>query len=386
MKSPSDLRRILRKQWEDANHRERRLLGYQESWPIVLSIGSPSPDLLTSQLSRVKQHIEAWRSVDTGIVLWESKRYRATGEEVRVPVRWKISKPSVWVDACGDAAMRNEFQSLARLIENSDPLFHSLLIRRRALWREKPIDEVITAGKLAMRLGPGDADGRPLRLLSLEGIDTKFFERHGGLLRSLLDARFDGEPSRLGLETFLGAPDEGDHWLLVVDLDGGLLPFDRQRVCARELRDCPLPGRNVIVIENETCSHLLPAADDTLAILGAGFDLSWLTNVSLIKKRIAYWGDIDTWGLSFLAQARSMLPEIRALMMTSEVFDQHHASAVNEPVSAAPTPPPELQPAEAALYERLLAEPHGRLEQEFLETDVVHQSVRSWLASPRQPY
>ncbi|TWU64543.1 Wadjet anti-phage system protein JetD domain-containing protein [Crateriforma conspicua] len=383
MKSPDDLRCILRKQWEDANHRQRRLLGHQDVWPIVLSIGSPSPALLTSQLHVVKQHIQAWRDVGVGEVVWEDKRYRATGEKVRVPVRWKIDKPSVWIDACGDSAVRGEYQSLAKLIEHSDPMFHSLLIRRRALWRDKPIDEVITAGKLAMQLGPGDADGRPLRLLSLEGIDTKFFERNGGLIRSLLDVRFDSEPSRLGLETFLGAPDESDNWLLVVDLDGGLLPFDRQRVRASELCGCRLPGHHLIVVENETCSHLLPAAADTLAILGAGFDLGWLTNKSLTEKRVAYWGDIDTWGLSFLAKARSLLPDIQALMMTPDVFEQHHHCAVNEPVLADAKLPQELQPAETSLYERLLTEPRGRLEQEFLPTDIVHQAVRSWIDSPR---
>lgn len=382
MKSPEDLRRILRKQWEDANHRERRLLGHEDAWPIVLSIGSPSPAALTSQLQRVKEHIEAWRHVGFGEVVWESKRYRATGDDVRIPVSWKISKPSVWVNVCRDTVMRDEFQSLGRLIENSDPLFHSLLIRRRALWRDKPIDEVITAGKLAMRLGPGDAEGRPLRLLSVEGIDTKFFERHGGLIRALLDARFDGEPSRLGLETFLGAPNEGEHWLLVVDLDGDLLPFDRQRVRASELCGCRLPGRQLMVVENETCCHLLPAAADTLAILGAGFDLSWLTNKSLTEKRVAYWGDIDTWGLSFLAKARSLLPDIEALMMTPDIFGQHQHRAVIEPVLANAKPPQELQPAETSLYERLITEPRGRLEQEFLPTDVVHQAVRSWIDSP----
>lgn len=378
MKSPNELRGILRKQWEDANQRERRLLGHPDAWPIALSIGTPAPALLTSHLHRVKQHIESWRDEHVGEVIWESKRYRATGEHVSVPIRWNIGKPSVWVEACGDAAMRDEFKMLAKLIENSDPLFQSVLIRRRALWRDKPIAEIITAAKLAMRLGPGDADGRPLRLLSIEGIDTKFFERHGGLVRSLLDIRFDGEPSRLGLETFLGAPDEGEHWLLVVDLDGGLLPFDYQRVRASELGHRPLPGCNLIVVENETCSHLLPAAVDTLAILGAGFDLGWLANESLTEKRVAYWGDIDTWGLSFLANARSLLPGIHALMMNSEVFDQHRHCAVNEPVIADPQSPQPLTSAEASLYQQLRNEPNGRLEQEFLATDVVHQAIRSW--------
>lgn len=379
MKSPDELRAVLRRQWEDAGHREQRLLGHDDAWPIGLSIGKPSPTSIASQLGRVKEHIESWRAVDVGEVIWEPKRYRAAGDEVTIPVRWEIGKPSEWLRACGDAVMRDEFQSLSKLIENSEPLFHSLLIRRRAVWRGRPIDEVITAAKLAMRLSPGDAEGRPLRLLSAEGIDTKFFERHGGLVRSLLDVRFDGEPSRLGLESFLGAPSEGEHWLLVVDLDGGLLPFQSQRVCASELAKSALPGRNVIVVENETCSHLLPPARHTLAILGAGFDLGWLGNELLAEKRVAYWGDIDTWGLSFLAQARLIQPNLHPMLMDLSTYEQHRQNAVPEPVTAGALPPESLSDAEVHLYKRLLSELNGRLEQEFLPDDLVHRAVRMWL-------
>ena len=73
---------------------------------------------------------------------------------------------------------------------------------------------MVQAARVAFMLEPGFAEGRPLRLLSLEGIDTKFFERNARLVTTLLDERFDGEVSRQGLETFLGAIVDGDHWLL----------------------------------------------------------------------------------------------------------------------------------------------------------------------------
>lgn len=41
-------------------------------------------------------------------------------------------------------------------------------------------------------------------MLGLEGIDTKFFERHGSLIVSFLDVRFDNDVSEMGLEAFLG--------------------------------------------------------------------------------------------------------------------------------------------------------------------------------------
>jgi len=383
MKSPEALRGLLRRQWENADHRERRLMGESDAWPISLPIGAPSANDLTFNLDAVKKHVEAWRNVSVGEVVWQPKRYRASGEAVSIPLRWLIGKPSVWLAACGDGVMKIEFETLAELISKSNPLFHSSFVRRRSLWQNKPTEEVLLCAAVAMQLGPGAAAGKPLRLLSLEGVDTKFFERNESLVRALLDIRFDGEVSRIGLETFLDAFNEKDHWLLVLDLDGGLLPFRSQRVSAKELRTCRLPGQNLLVVENESCSHVLPHASETLAILGAGFDVAWLANPSLQEKSVAYWGDIDTWGLSFVSSVRQSLPNVNVLLMDTETYEEHHDHAVAEPTTAGEEPPGSLASPEQALYRRLLTESRGRLEQEFLPRGLVHDAIRSWLASSR---
>jgi hypothetical protein len=57
-------------------------------------------------------------------------------------------------------------------------------------------------------------------------------------------------------------------------------------------------------------------------------------------KQLGYWGDLDTWGLQMLATARWYRPELRALLMTRDIFDAHAAlSAVTEPSPAAESPP-----------------------------------------------
>jgi hypothetical protein len=164
---------------------------------------------------------------------------------------------------------------LVALVDQTDSLFHSIFIRRRSLWQGKPMAEVVQAARLVMELTPGCACGRPLRMLSVEGIDTKFFERHTQIVTKLLDLRFDGEVNRLGLETFLDALVEGDHWLLVVDLDGSLLPFKYIRVRSSELYGTALPANGLLIVENEACQLLLPVVPQTVAVLGTGFDLRW---------------------------------------------------------------------------------------------------------------
>lgn len=378
MKSPAEIRVMLRRQWENAARREARLLGGKEAWPVLVSIGRPSAKKLNADLDSVKRHIAAWRQVRVGKVIWESVRYRATSDPVEIPAQWCLRMPSEWLEACSDAAMRQEFDALASFVEHIDSTFHSLLVRRRSLWRGKPIAEVVQAARLALALEPNCAQRRPLRMLSNQGNDTKLFERNAHLVTALLDERFDGEVSRMGLENFLGAFVDGEHWLLLMDLDGTLLPFKKTRVRSSELRDVALPGTRLLLVENESCQHQLPVLSQTIAVLGSGFDLAWLEGDGPSGKQVAYWGDIDTWGLQLLARARKAIRNLHPLLMTSEVYEQFAHLAVAEPVVAGAESPVDLSPAEQRLYRRLLEAPRGRLEQEFLPEELCRTTIQNW--------
>lgn len=378
MKSPAELRLVLRRQWDDATRREARLLCAKDAWPVVVSIGRPSPRMISADIDAVKRHVFAWRQMRIGKVLWKAVRYRAAADAVEIPTQWLLQKPSEWLDACGDATMREEFVSLATIAGQTDSQFHPLLVRRRSLWRGRPTAEVVQAARLAMALSPNCAAGRPLRMLSMEGIDTKFFERNAQLVNALLDVRFDGEVSRIGLENFLGAFAESDHWLLTLDLDGSLLSFKQIRVRSSDLRATPLPGERLLIVENESCQHQLPSLPGTIAVLGAGFNLGWADADWLSTKKVAYWGDIDTWGLQCLASARKLVRHLEPLLMSSEVFARFSNLAVPEPVAAGTELPSELTSAEKDLYKRLLHEPRGRLEQEFLPDAFCRKTVLNW--------
>ncbi|MFM8263581.1 MAG: Wadjet anti-phage system protein JetD domain-containing protein [Pirellula sp.] len=378
MKSPAELRSKLRRQWENASCREARLTGDATAWPISLSIGKPSSQKIKNQLDAVKRHIEAWRKVPVGQVIWEDIVYRHASQAVSVPIVWRLSKPTQWIDAIADVNIRAEFRDLAELVQGSDDLFRSLLVRKRSLWRGKTVQEVLLATRLAMALEPGCAQGRPLRTLSIEGIDTKFFERNSTLVVALLDARYENQASELGLETFLGAPQEAEHWLLVVDLDGGLLPFEKIRIKSSDLAKQALPGKRVLIVENETSQHQLCPLAGTIAVLGSGFDLNWTQASWLKDKQVGYWGDIDTWGLLFLAKAKQSVDHLESLLMDSETFELHRPSAVSEPVCADSKIPEGLEVAQAQLYQHLLDQEHGRLEQEFLPTVLVHRKLKEW--------
>lgn len=378
MKSPADIAVRLARQWHRAPLRVKRLLS-ADSWPLRLPIGKPSGAQFAGQTAQVQAHVQRWRQVAIGEVVWAKVNYRAGAEPVLMPVQWCLRSPSEWVAATADDAVREEFTLLENLVASVAPRYRELLVAERPLWRNKHPQDVVVAATLADSLSPGIARGRPLRLISGLAVDTKFIERHAALLTRLLDERYAGAASEQGLHDFLDAPADKDHWLLVAPLEPGLLPFWRQRLTTQELAKTRLPGSRVLVVENEQCLHLLPKLPGTVAILGAGLDLQWLGADTFIDKKVAYWGDMDTWGLLMLARARLSCLALSPLMMSRSWFERFAAQrAVPEPVPAE-LPSEGLDEEDVAFFRFLLTQEKGRLEQEYLPADVVQDALFRWL-------
>ncbi|ARU59583.1 hypothetical protein OLMES_5604 [Oleiphilus messinensis] len=378
MKSPNEIAVRLAKQWHQPSIRVERLLS-SEAWPLEFPIGKPTGAEFVGQTKSVESHIRHWREVEIGEVIWEPIKYRAGAKAVSMPVRWILRSPSEWIAATADKSVKDEFSALEHIVSSVHELFREPIVRNRSIWRGKDIDEVVTTARLAESLSPGDARGRPLRLLGGLGIDTKFFERNGSLLICLLDERYDGLASELGLHAFLDAYSENDHWVMLTPLDQHLLPFQRMRVPTSELSQKRLPGSHVLVVENEQCIHLLPELAGTIAILGAGLDLQWLGSEVFDDQSIGYWGDMDTWGLLMLARARLYRASVESLLMNQSLFDCYSAdNAVHEPALAQQVTPEGLTETESRFYDYLLTQERGRLEQEYLPEAGVKMALKCW--------
>ena len=392
MRSPEQLAEPLARQWQRSDWREAHLLPNPGAWPLRLDVGAPSADSFRSASPALRQHLQAWRAVSErgpGSVQWTPRSYRGGAAPLDVPVQWTLERPSEALAAItrfavnGHAEIAADYQALVAVLAQVDAPFQRLLLRRLALWRHLPTEQVATAARVALQLTPGCAAGKPLRALAVAGNDSKFFERHASLLKALLDERFDGEASRQGLSDFLGASPEGEHWVLVAPLDAGLLPFRRQRVPTSELQHSALPAQRILLVENERSLHQLPTPlPQTIAVLGSGLNLAWLTAPWLQACDVAYWGDIDTWGLAMLASARRHLPQLHALLMDRATFDAHAERAVAEPVQASELSQSGLLAHEVALAQHLRTLDKGRLEQEFLPAEAVACAVRQWADLP----
>ena len=123
---------------------------------------------------------------------------------------------------------------------------------------------------------------------------------------------------------------------------------------------------------------------DTIAVLGSGLDLQWLSADWLQRKAVAYWGDLDTWGFAMLSTARRHLPRLQALLMDQNTWELAQASATEEPVKADTTQWAQLLPAELALVQSLADKTLGRLEQEFLPLAHVQRVMGAWAETPEK--
>ncbi|MCU7839433.1 MAG: hypothetical protein KZQ94_08640 [Candidatus Thiodiazotropha sp. (ex Troendleina suluensis)] len=378
MKSPDELQRKLQRQWLQGELRQRRLLE-QQQWPLHLTIGKPSPLMMRQHIAAVREHIQRWRSVLVGEVDWQPVSYRSTAEPVELPISWVVHSADEWIAALADESIRQEYRLINSIMAHTDPLYHPMLIRQRQQVLTKGAEETILACKVASQLQAGYAAGKPLRALSVDGCDSKFFQRHRNLLGKLLELRFGQQVMEQGLEQFLGALDESEHWLLVVPLETGLLPFQQLRLRSSELAQTPLPGTHLLIIENERSLYQLPTLPGTVAILGAGLNLGWMKAAWINKKHIAYWGDIDTWGMTMLARARANQPTLTPLLMDQETFSNFsEKNAVAEPISAGEAVPAILTEPESNLYRQLYQLERGRLEQEFIPLAMTENSITRW--------
>ena len=172
--------------------------------------------------------------------------------------------------------------------------------------------------------------------------------------------------------------------MLISDLDWALLPFRQILVRDHELATAPLPTENILIVENEQCLHLLPAMKNTIAILGAGLNLAWMQAPWLKSKSVAYWGDMDSWGLTMLARARKHKPTLSALLMSQTLFEQYQKNrAVEEPSPSLNESSSTLTTEEQQFLDTLRSRKKGRLEQEFLPQEIVHSVLRKWHSTTR---
>ncbi|MDX2375216.1 DUF2220 family protein [Microbacterium sp. LRZ72] len=210
--------------------------------------------------------------------------------------------------------------------------------------------------------------GSYLRQVSAPGVDTKFIERHRGVLAAML-----GVPgSAAGFAASLGLAGKPLSVRLrcdpvVLGLPEGLTEATLRR---DELATLHVRPRIVLIIENEITYLSVAVPEGGLVIWGRGYDVDTVAGLPWLHGAdVHYWGDLDTHGFAMLNRLRSSLPSVRSVLMDRETLLQHedrwgHESA---PTSVALD---RLDEDESRLYADIVSDryaPALRLEQERID-------------------
>jgi hypothetical protein len=220
--------------------------------------------------------------------------------------------------------------------------------------------------------------GMYLRQLDVPEVDTKFIERHRGVLAELLDLqlapdRIDAEAADFaGRYRFRRKP---GYVRLRSSSFGG---FSELSVRADEFAAPPSNASRAYVVENEITYLAFPLPGGAIVIFGGGYavdvlePLGWLTDLDLV-----YWGDIDTHGFAILNRLRHRFGHARSMLMDRATLLAHRDQWVTEPRPAVAHL--DLLDAEEAELHRDLVDgtlgPSVRLEQERIRFAAIERAV-----------
>jgi hypothetical protein len=384
--APADLVAILRRRWDTGRYLKGHARG--DEWePIVLPVKGPNADELLHRFEEVRKWVAAF---EAGIDRSFQIEYRTLGGRHvganRIPARVRVADFAALCSLLGtneearvlEQLMGSTRARLAPLTEwaAAHPL---VLLEHSDVW-----DRVLaTLEWIAVH----DSSAIYVRQLDVEGVDTKFVERHQKLLSELLPLVLAPErvdPSQVEFARrfgFLGKP----LYTRFRILDSSLSPFPAgiTEISLRtdELAGVDVGAATVFVVENEVTYLALPPVPRAVAVFGGGFASAGLATVPWLRDReIVYWGDIDTYGFDILSRLRSYLSQVQSILMDRETLLFHRA---HWSIETSPTRRPlaHLSDAEQHLYQDLISDVYGigvRLEQERVRFSKVEEALLRW--------
>ena len=356
----------------------------QRPWePLGVGLRGPAAGELASRFSDVQAWVVEWERVDRRAVRIEHRRVggRVIGSN-SIPCRaWIDGYRQLWQYlGVGHQVLR--FTEALAAVQASAPRLAEWMLARpmKVLALEASWDKIVSTVLWI------DSRARPLsylRQIDVPGVDTKFIERHRGVLTELLDLqlapdRIDHASPRSDFASRYRFSKRPDYVRFRV-LGGSWPGFSEITARADELASAPRGISVVYVVENEITYLAFPVAENSMVIFGGGYaasvlrSLRWLNDCDLV-----YWGDIDTHGFAILSRLRQEFPHARSLLMDRATLLAHESQWVTEPAPAAAALE-FLSADEADLYRDLVEGALGRavrLEQERMSFGAIGDALQ----------
>lgn len=357
----TDLRDQLQRLWDKGELLRTRLPNTAPLFPLQLRLKKPASQDLGNNFEQVRHWINQLQQLDDRYrLIWKEVNHRQLGRN-QIP-------DQVWIEQAEDAfellGQRRAAQQFDLLLENTLSIFPMLLP-----WLEKyPLPAMDHASDwhkvLAVlqwfRQHPHSS--LYLRQLDIPGVDTKFIERHRGLLGKLLDLTL---PAGHINEQWRGASAFSQRYglrdkplrvrLRILDSRLAIAGLTDLELPVEQLASLHLPVQRVFVTENEINALAFPDQPDSILLFGQGYALDILGQIPWLSRQpLYYWGDIDTHGFAILNRLRNYLPHTQSLLMDAATLLHHHEMWGQEPADKRCTSElPLLNNSERELYQAL---------------------------------
>ena len=384
---------LARKRYWDNRPVLKALMCGERRFPLHIPLKPPGSSQTRDDLAHLQSWINCWKNFPLPELLqWKSVSFRQLGKQ-QLPSRITLASFQQLAQFCGSRAIAQSEQWQKNMMPLLQRYRHAqiypVLVRHLEVVESLSKSDAELLAHVLPQLRRGLGSGGYLRALPLQGVDTKFIETYLILIEVLLDAVHEGEIATSG----------GLYpWLDCIQTPGGLaqgVPVVRPlsadarhayhglslfQLSADLLRQHELPAANILVVENLQSGLALPDLEDTIAVIGGGRNVSWMNAPWLMTKRVGYWGDIDSWGLSILSDVRARLGTVEPLMMDLTTLKAHESRMVLEP-QPLNTLPEKLTDQERQLFLDLMAGRFlsTRLEQERISSDFVISALETWL-------
>jgi hypothetical protein len=377
---PSDVRAAVRRRWESGVLLTRFATG-QEWEPLGIPLRGPAAGQIGDRLEDVRRWAAEWTHAAAGPLRVEYKQVGGRHFGVNnLPCRaWLDSYADTWalLNVGRDVLRLTELAEAARGVGLSGWLTAHPM---RALRFAEEWNKLLATVRW---IGDRQVPGMYLRQIDVPGVDTKFVERHKGILAELLEATLDSSrmdasaPDFAGRYRFARKPAQ-----VRFRVASAVCGFSELTVRVSEFAAPPVGIRRVYIVENEITYLAFPLPSAAMAVLGGGYalpvlaPLRWLTGLDVV-----YWGDLDTHGFAILNQLRHHVPNARSLLMDRDTLLDHRAHWITEP-SPTSASLDQLTEAESAVYADLVSHAHAhslRLEQERIRFSAVERAVTASL-------
>lgn len=356
----------------------------ESQWPMTVTLGIPTENVVASDASSIRQWVDAWTSWSgPAKVSWVTRQWARLGAQ-RLPATLELAGPvEVAVIVGQGRRWRNATQRYEAITHRWPQLAGNAVLGRHfnvlADYAEADFSRLFA---MLDWLERNPASGLAPRQLPVIGLDTKWLEKRTGIITELLKSILNSDQSGdFYAVCGLRRPKPRVRMRILCPqlraLVGGLNDIEAP---TNELAALSIKPQRVIIVENLETGLALPDIEGTIAFMRLGNAVNLLAELPWLRDCDAvYWGDIDTHGYAILNRARSLFPHLASVMMSKETLLAHQELWCEENVQCPETELSWLTESEREVFEGLRNGTWGaqlRLEQERIAWQTALEDIQ----------